>query len=656
MNSKIVILDDSVILYQHYINNEDWESVMAFPRGGLTYLIKNNNIKFYAYIDYFYRNCLMTMDLPLYIVDEELGIDGEYDDIEELTEILNRIFPALNGDVDLTPYLKKREAEETYQPIGDYFDDVEYDSSGKTIDFYSDGTLVDSIDATDFIKDGMVDSVDLVELSGDTYLHIVFNTDAGKEDIYLNLGDLFNADNYYTKDESDARFQPTGNYLTKESGDTIYQPIGDYLSGNALSGYATEQWVENKNYLTEHQPLKTINGQVISGTGNIEIDCSGGTVDAYTKAESDARFQPIGNYQPAGDYALKSEIPSLSGYATEQWVLNKHYINQIKTINGQSLSGSGNIEISTSGGSVTVDDHLDSSSTNPVQNKVITGALNGKLDASAYTAPVQSDWNATSGLAFIKNKPTIPTVPTNVSAFNNDAGYITSAATVFNNYYTTGNTYNKTQVDNYITNLQNQINGLIESYSECCTGMSLSGTAVIYTTSTTQLVDIGPWREIEVFASTAKTVYPAAVGNDTFSLGVKGQVPCTFKLIDGITSLGAIGDGWHSIFALKYQFNGGFTKIGQGCFTGSTSLQVLDFPSTLTEIRDRAFDGCTALKSLIFRSATPPTLYTPGQTNALDTLYSVNTSFKIYVPSANVNAYKAATGWSTYANLIQAIP
>ena len=667
MRSKIVILDDSVILYQHYTGDDNWESVMAFPRGGLTYLIKNNNIKFYAYIDYFYRNCLATLDLPLYIVDEELGIDGEYSDIEELTEILNRIFPA-NGDVDLTLYLKKKEAEETYQPLGFYFDDVEYDSSGKTIDFYSDGTLVDSIDATDFIIDGMVDYVSLIELSGDTYLHIVFNIDSGKEPIDINLGDLFNADNYYTKNESDERFQPIGDY----------QPAGDYLSGNALNGYATEQWVLDKHYitgvdlsdyalksdiptsnsaftndmgyLTEHQPLKTINGQVISGTGNIEIDCSGGTVDAYTKAESDARFQPI------GDYALKSEIPSLSGYATEQWVLNKNYINQIKTINGQSLSGSGNIEISTSGGSVTVDDHLDSASTNPVQNKVITGALNGKLDASGYTSPVQSDWNAINGLAFIKNKPTIPTVPTNVSAFNNDAGYITSAATVFNNYYTTGNTYNKTQVDNYITNLQNQINSLIESYSECCTGMSLSGTAVIYTTSTTQLVDIGPSREIEVFASTAKTVYPAAAGNDTFSLGVKGQVPCTFKLIDGITSLGAIGDGWHSIFALKYQFNGGFTKIAQDCFAGSTSLQVLDFPSTLTEIRDRAFDGCNSLTTLIFRSATPPTLTVIQNKTALDTLNDTNTSFIIKVPSNYLNAYKTASGWSTYASRIEAIP
>ena len=298
-----------------------------------------------------------------------------------------------------------------------------------------------------------------------------------------------------------------------------------------------------------------------------------------------------------------------------------------------------------------------------------TGNLFIKGDISTSNLSVDTENGVVDGLSNVAitgsyndltDKPTIPTVPTSNTAFTNDAGYITSASTVFNNYYTKtegdGKYATQNMLNNSVNYLQTQINNLIDAYSECCTAMTLSGTAIINTTSTTQLVDIGPWREIEVFASSAKTVYPAAAGNDTFSLGVKGQVPCTFKLIDGITSLGAIGDGWHSIFALKYQFNGGFTKIAQDCFTGSTSLQVLDFPSTLTEIRDRAFDGCTALKSLIFRSATPPTLYTPGQTNALDTLYSVNTSFKIYVPSANVNAYKAATGWSTYANLIQAIP
>ena len=578
MKSKIVILDDSVILYQHYIGDEKWESVMGFPRGGLTYLIKNNNLKFYAYIDYFYKNCIMTLDLPVYIVDEELGIDAEYSDIQEITEILNRIFPANGdgGDVDLTPYLKKREAEELYQPLGFYIDDVEYDSSGKTIDFYSEGTLIDSIDARPFIKDGMVDSV---TLSGET-LHIVFNTDAGKEPIDVNLSSIFNPDNYYTKQESDGK------------------------------------------YLTEHQPLKTINGQVISGTGNIVIDASGGTIDAYTKTESDERYQPKGNY-------LKEHQP-------------------LKTINNQVISGTGNIVIEASGASVTVDDHLDGNSTNPVQNKVIVGALNGKLDASAYTAPVQSDWNASSGLGQILNKPTIPTVPTNVSAFNNDSGYITSSSTVFNNYY------NTTEVDNYITNLQGQITNLIDAYSECCTAMTLSGTAIIYASSNSQLVDIGPAQSIQVFATPAKTIYPAASGNDTFSLGASGNVPCSFKLIEGITTLGQFQQGkWESIFAVKYQFNGGFESIGQDCFNGSTRLKVLDFHSGLTEIRTRAFDGCNALEELIFRSATPPTLIASSNKTALDTLYDTNTSFKIKVPAEYVNAYK--TAWSTYASLIESI-
>ena len=43
-------------------------------------------------------------------------------------------------------------------------------------------------------------------------------------------------------------------------------------------------------------------------------------------------------------------------------------------------------------------------------------------------AQVQADWNEldTADISYIQNKPTIPTVPTNVSAFNNDAGYLTS--------------------------------------------------------------------------------------------------------------------------------------------------------------------------------------------------------------------------------------
>ena len=52
----------------------------------------------------------------------------------------------------------------------------------------------------------------------------------------------------------------------------------------------------------------------------------------------------------------------------------------IKTINNQSLLGSGNIDISGGGGTITVDAELSETSTNPVQNKIITEALNSKQD------------------------------------------------------------------------------------------------------------------------------------------------------------------------------------------------------------------------------------------------------------------------------------
>lgn len=55
-------------------------------------------------------------------------------------------------------------------------------------------TEIASIPATDFIKDGMLESVTMeVNPSGQsegTYLHFVFNTDASKSDIYLNVTDL----------------------------------------------------------------------------------------------------------------------------------------------------------------------------------------------------------------------------------------------------------------------------------------------------------------------------------------------------------------------------------------------------------------------------------------------------------------------------------
>lgn len=78
-----------------------------------------------------------------------------------------------------------------------------------------------------------------------------------------------------------------------------------------ITGLASQTWVENKGYLTEHQSLKTINGESIVGTGNITI--SGGSADLsnyYTKEQIDAKGY-LTEHQSLANYALKSEIPTV---------------------------------------------------------------------------------------------------------------------------------------------------------------------------------------------------------------------------------------------------------------------------------------------------------------------------------------------------------
>ena len=84
--------------------------------------------------------------------------------------------------------------------VEDFFDDAKYEDSGtsKVINFYHGSTIKATINADDFIKDGMISGVTLESKSGTTYLVIEWNTDAGTQTTELNIGDIFEADNYYT--------------------------------------------------------------------------------------------------------------------------------------------------------------------------------------------------------------------------------------------------------------------------------------------------------------------------------------------------------------------------------------------------------------------------------------------------------------------------
>lgn len=83
-----------------------------------------------------------------------------------------------------------------------------------------------------------------------------------------------------------------------------------------------------------------------------------------------------------------------------------------------------------------------------------------------------------------------------------------------------------------------------------------------------------------------------------------------------------------------------------GTFGGCDALEFVRIPATVTTISYFAFSNCYSLKAIVCDALTPPSL---SSTNA----FNNTNSCPIYVPDASVDAYKAATNWSTYASRIK---
>ena len=141
------------------------------------------------------------------------------------------------------------------------------------------------------------------------------------------------------------------------------------------SEYATEQWVNSQGFLKEHQDIsnlatkaelatkqdtlvsgeniKTVNGESLLGSSNMElatkaeIDSKQDVISDLDSIRSGAALGATALQSVPDTYALKSEIPDIS---TKQDKLISG--SNIKTVNGTSLLGSGNIEINASADNV----------------------------------------------------------------------------------------------------------------------------------------------------------------------------------------------------------------------------------------------------------------------------------------------------------------
>ena len=183
---------------------------------------------------------------------------------------LQRITALEVGKADANSVYTKTESDAKYTTkdyttsiTEDFFDAAAYDSQTKKINFYHGNTIKANIDASSFIKDGMVDNV---AISGSN-LVITFNTESGKEPISIPLSSIFDPSNYFTKSEIDS----------------------------ALSGK-----VDNSTFNTLNGRVDTISGDVTTVSGR--VDTISGTVetvkqeiitfsgDSYSKSEVDTKL------------------------------------------------------------------------------------------------------------------------------------------------------------------------------------------------------------------------------------------------------------------------------------------------------------------------------------------------------------------------------
>lgn len=86
-------------------------------------------------------------------------------------------------------------------------------------------------------------------------------------------------------------------------------------------------------------------------------------------------------------------------------------------------------------------------------------------------------------------------------------------------------------------------------------------------------------------------------------------------------------------------------------FDSCSALTTVNFPAA-TSIGDSAFDSCSKLKSLLLRGNNVCTL---SSTNTFSSTPISSGTGYIYVPSALIEQYKAATNWSTYAAQFRAL-
>lgn len=141
--------------------------------------------------------------------------------------------------------------------------------------------------------------------------------------------------------------------------------------------------------------VKSVNGVSPDSSGNVTITVSGGdtniTVDDELSATSTNPVQNKAIYTALNNKLGVNDTARYAYMDSTGYVISSTYV---RSVNGVTPDSYGNVAITASGGSgtnITVDSALSSTSTNPVQNRVIYTALTNKLDKTGTALKATKD-------------------------------------------------------------------------------------------------------------------------------------------------------------------------------------------------------------------------------------------------------------------------
>jgi hypothetical protein len=222
----------------------------------------------------------------------------------------------------------------------------------------------------------------------------------------------------------------------------------------------------------------------------------------------------------------------------------------------------------------------------------------------------------------------------------NGGGYVTT--------YLTSGTKNITADGVYDVNEYASVNVTAGSVAGSALIGVLDGSATQLTAD--QLAGLTTLRNYALYASQVESVQlPSSV---TF-IGAWAFGGCSLSsyfYAPGVTTIDAhafYGSGVTDLAFPKIQ------SIYNLALDNIPSLETLSLGEDLTFIGASAFEDCQSLRIVTVEAINPPYYRGIGSSQMFDGCSALTA---IYVPAEAVNAYKAASGWSTYASIIQAIP